>query len=61
MATKKKVYLTSKEKVSLVEDANKLMTKIGKKRESITNSYERGFLEAARRAMEVVKYNLSHI
>lgn len=61
MATKKKVYLTSKEKVSLVEDANKLMTKIAKKRESITDSYERDFLEAARRAMEVVKYNLSHI
>lgn len=61
MATKKKVYLTSKEKVSLVEDANKLMTKIAKKRESITNSYERDFLEAARRDMEVVKYNLSHI
>ena len=38
MATKKKVYLTSKEKVSLVEDANKLMTKIGKKRESISDS-----------------------
>ena len=37
------------------------VAKIGKKRESITNSYERDFLEAARRAMEVVKYNLSHI
>ncbi len=61
MATKKKVYLTSKEKVSLVENANKLMTKIAKKRESITSSYERDFLKAAHRAMEVVKYNLSHI
>lgn len=61
MATKKKVYLTSKEKVSLVEGANKLMTKIAKKRESITSSYERDFLKAAHRAMEVVKYNLSHI
>lgn len=61
MATKKKVHLTSKEKVSLVEDANKLMTKIAKKRESITSSYERDFLKAAYRAMEVAKYNLSHI
>lgn len=61
MATKKKVYLTAKEKTQLIEDANKLMNKIGKKRESITDSYERDFLEAARKAMTVVKYNLSHI
>lgn len=61
MATKKKTYLTSKEKDQLINEANKLIAKIGKKRESITDSYERDFLEAARKAMTVVKYNLSHI
>lgn len=61
MATKKKTYLTTKEKEQLIEDANRLIMKIGKKKESITDSYERDFLEAARKAMTVVKYNLSHI
>jgi len=61
MATKKKTYLTRKEKEQLIEDANRLIMKIGKKKESITDSYERDFLEAARKAMTVVKYNLAHI
>ena len=61
MATKKKTYLTDKEYYNLVEEANKLITKISKKRESISDSYSRSFLEAASRAMSVVKYNLTSV
>lgn len=57
MATKK-MYLTAKEKDSLIKDVNNLLTKITKKRASITDSYQRDFLEAARRAVEVAKYNI---
>ena len=60
MATKK-VYLTSKEKQALLKDANSLIEKLTKKKNSITDGYERSFLEAARRAAEVVKYNVSTI
>ena len=60
MATKK-VYLTSKEKQALLKDANSLIEKLTKKKNSITDSYERSFLEAARRAAEIVKYNISTI
>ena len=61
MATKKKMYLTEKEYYNLVEDVNKLITKIGKKKEAITDSYSRSFLEAAGRAMGVVKYNVTSV
>ena len=61
MATKKKTYLTQAEKLSLVKDVNNLLTKITKKKATITDSYERDFLEAARRAVEVAKYNITTI
>ena len=61
MAKKSKIYLTDKEYWGLVEDVNKLMTKISKKREAISDSYSRSFLEAASRAMSVVKYNVTSV
>lgn len=61
MATTKKLHLTSNEKQALLKDVNALLLKITKKKASITDSYERDFLEAARRATEIVKYNISTI
>lgn len=58
---KKKMYLTSKEYWNLVEDVNKLIVKIGKKKEAISDSYSRDHLEAAKRALSVVKYNITSV
>ncbi|MBR6843014.1 MAG: hypothetical protein IKM77_12050 [Prevotella sp.] len=58
---KKKMYLTSKEYWNLVEDVNKLIVKIGKKKEAISDSYSRDYLEAAKRALSVVKYNITSV
>ena len=59
MATKttrrKKMYVTTKEKDSLIKDCNNLLTKISKYKASITDSYQRDYLGNAYTLMKSVK------
>lgn len=45
MAARKKMYLTSTEKLSIRESINKLILKISKKRDGISDSYERDYMK----------------
>lgn len=59
-ATKSK-HLTPTQKSRLLKQSGELKNTIEKLKKTVTDGYERDFLEAARRAMEVVRYNLSNI
>mgnify|MGYP003309403189 CR=1 FL=1 len=54
-------HLTPAQKRQLLKMSGDLKLKIEKLKETVTDGYERDFLEAARRSMEVVRYNLSNI
>lgn len=58
---KKKAYLTPKEKLSLIEDCNRLIVRLQKKHAAISDSYERTYLEDARQCVSKAKSNLLNI
>lgn len=61
MAARKKMYLTSTEKMSILESINKLITKMEKKRDSISDSYERSYLKDTIKAVKDAKRSFSNI